>query len=152
MVAFTLLHKPQAWMLVLQWAGDKLEFPQLANSMTHHFGDWYNPAEWKEVFNHVFLCSDPGEDIEDAHHIPMAIATIEAAMASRGVTVTSTRPARSSTANSKGKGKRKATDNPHCSRPKKRMRHIPVNKFFDIEVQVDMEDELSKEDEDLGEY
>ena len=128
-------------MLVLQWARETIKFPELVESLTRSFADRYNPAKWQEVFNLVFRFADPGEDIEDGNCIPMAVAAVEAAMASRGVTIASTAPsaAQSSTADSKGKGKRKAINGPQRSLPRKRMHSISVIKFLDVEAQANAE-------------
>lgn len=152
MTSSSLLDDPQAWSLVLQWASDKVEFPQLVELLAHTFGDRYISAEWQDLFNQVFLFFDPGEDIEDADRASMAIAAVEAAMVARGVTIAQADPSAAQPSTAEGKGKRKATNSPRRSRPKKRFHSLAVNSFLDIEAQVDTEDDMSEDEEDSGEW
>lgn len=162
------MQDPQAWSLVLQWAKDNISYPHLVESFAT-FGDRYILSEWKDLFNHVFTFSDPGEDIEDTDRIPLAVAAVEAAMVSHGVSFSQPGPSVEQGADPvkhdrkgkrkaldplihDGEGKRKAPRSPRLSRPKKRTCSNAVNRFIDLEAQAsgEEESESSEEEEDTG--
>ena len=146
----------------MQWADDSMNFPTLLDTMVTQFGDRYIYAEWKDIFTSVFDVSESGE----------GSLVVKTAMDARGLAFTDINPTPDpSTSASKNvltrRVKRKFShDGPSSQdggvqtrRPSKRVRptvcrtsyciimlwltRIQLNRFLDIEAQVENESESS---------
>ena len=79
----SLLDSPDAWVLMMQWVNDIIDFPTLMRSM-ERFGDRYIYVEWGDIMLRVFtlLEEDDGR----------AVAAIEAAMNACGIILSGVNP------------------------------------------------------------
>ncbi|KAI6094576.1 hypothetical protein F5141DRAFT_1223628 [Pisolithus sp. B1] len=127
-----LLKDLSAWRLVMDWAQEKLNYPEFDDRI-REFGPRYVHAEWQPLITALFALSDPSN--EDPRS-PSSL--VEQAMQSHGVSfVTSTNPLLRISARP-GKA------------PRKR-RKTGISKFFDLAAAEKDSDEDDKEEEDFGE-
>ncbi|KAI6094498.1 hypothetical protein F5141DRAFT_1069492 [Pisolithus sp. B1] len=127
-----LLKDLSAWRLVMDWAQEKLNYPEFDDRI-REFGPRYVHAEWQPLITALFALSDPSN--EDPRS-PSSL--VEQAMQSHGVSfVTSTNPLLRISARP-GKA------------PRKR-RKTGISKFFDLAAAEKDSDEDDEEEEDFGE-
>ena len=81
--SISLLDSLDAWVLMMQWVNDVIDFPTLTHSM-EKFGDRYIYAEWGDIMLRVFtlLEEDDGR----------AVAAVKAAMNARGIILLGVNP------------------------------------------------------------
>jgi len=141
--------------------GRRLDWrPPTCQLMSETFGCWYIDDEWKELYMKIFLFDDSEEDINDAEHVHLSRAAVEAGMASCSISTTNASPSVSpatgpATVDRKGKSKHKASASPQKARHKKRSCSTILSCFLDIEVEDDDDDDehpgINREDtEDTG--
>ncbi|KAI6031651.1 hypothetical protein BKA83DRAFT_4122217 [Pisolithus microcarpus] len=71
-----LLKDPSAWRLMMDWAQDKMDYPEFDDKI-REFGPRYVHAEWQPLINTIFALSDPSNEdprqpsslVEDAMQI-----------------------------------------------------------------------------------
>ncbi|KAI6011223.1 hypothetical protein BKA83DRAFT_4502778 [Pisolithus microcarpus] len=71
-----LLKDPSAWRLMMDWAQDKMDYPEFDDKI-REFGPRYVHAEWQPLINAIFALSDPSNEdprqpsslVEDAMQI-----------------------------------------------------------------------------------
>ncbi|KAI6145327.1 hypothetical protein EDD17DRAFT_1514930 [Pisolithus thermaeus] len=126
-----LLKDLSAWCLVMDWAQEKLNYPEFDDRI-REFGPRYVHAEWQPLITALFALSDPSN--EDPRS-PSSL--VEQAMQSHGVSfVTSTNLLLRISARP-GKA------------PRKR-RKTGISKFFDLAAAEKDSDEDDEEEEDFG--
>ncbi|KAI6128856.1 hypothetical protein EV401DRAFT_1885134 [Pisolithus croceorrhizus] len=130
-LADPLLKDLSAWCLVMDWAQEKLNYPEFDDRI-REFGPRYVHAEWQPLITALFALSDPSN--EDPRS-PSSL--VEQAMQSHGVSfVTSTNLLLRISARP-GKA------------PRKR-RKTGISKFFDLAAAEKDSDEDDEEEEDFG--
>jgi len=60
-LAGPLLKDPSAWCLMMDWAKDKIGYPNFDNKI-REFGPRYIHDKWKSLINAIFATSDPSNE------------------------------------------------------------------------------------------
>ncbi|KAH0826466.1 hypothetical protein J3R83DRAFT_5467 [Lanmaoa asiatica] len=141
----SLLHDPDAWAVVLEWATDAINFPTYQSKM-QGFGNRYVSSEWNAICNHIFDLSEDGDAtaatayVEEQQRsrglLPPRSAVGSSENAAAHVEEQPSGPVPSPAVGSNAEGKRKAEDGKRRRRQRKRTRYT-ANPFLDLETQVD---------------
>ena len=149
-LAGPLLKDPSAWRLMMDWAKDKIGYPDFDNKI-REFGPRYIHDEWKSLINAIFAISDPSNEEPQS---PTTL--VEEAMRSHGVSfVTSADPLPA--VSSQRNPLRSAVRHRSGKAPQKsKRRKTDVGKFLDLateEEEDDDDDDLrdnGEEDKEIG--
>ncbi|KIM53424.1 hypothetical protein SCLCIDRAFT_31904 [Scleroderma citrinum Foug A] len=133
--AGSLLKDLSAWHLIMNWAEDKVGYPNF-DTKIREFGSWYIHDEWRSLIDTIFTSSDPST--EDPRS-PSAL--VEEAMRTHGVSFAA--PADLSSVSTS-----------QCNPPPECSATFNVGRFLDLaaeeEDNEEEDDEDKDEDEDIG--
>ncbi|KAI6133430.1 hypothetical protein EDD16DRAFT_1514564 [Pisolithus croceorrhizus] len=139
----SLLKDPAAWRIMMDWAQDKIEYPDFDNKI-RGFGARYIHAEWQPLINAIFALSDPSnEDLQPPSSL------VEGAMRAHGVSFATPPGSLPTVPTSPRNPSQSATRRPSGKTPRKsKCRKTGIGMFLDVATEEDDEDD--DEDEDFS--
>ncbi|KAI6097733.1 hypothetical protein EV401DRAFT_1895427 [Pisolithus croceorrhizus] len=139
----SLLKDPAAWRIMMDWAQDKIEYPNFDNKI-RGFGARYIHAEWQPLINAIFALSDPSnEDLQPPSSL------VEGAMRAHGVSFATPPGSLPTVPTSPRNPSQSATRRPSGKTPRKsKCRKTGIGMFLDVATEEDDEDD--DEDEDFS--
>ncbi|KAI6116945.1 hypothetical protein EDD16DRAFT_1701719 [Pisolithus croceorrhizus] len=140
----SLLKDPAAWRIMMDWAQDKIEYPDFDDKI-RGFGAWYIHAEWQPLINAIFVLSDPSN--EDSQP-PSSL--VEGAMRAHRVSFATPPGSLPTIPTSPCNPSWSATRRPSGKTPQKsKCQKMGISMFLDVAAEEDDEDD--DEDEDFSE-
>ncbi|KAI6104786.1 hypothetical protein EDD16DRAFT_1524630 [Pisolithus croceorrhizus] len=141
---FSVPPKLTAWRIMMDWAQDKIEYPDFNNKI-RGFGAWYIHAEWQPLINAIFTLSDPSN--EDSQP-PSSL--VEGAMWAHRVSFATPPGSLPTIPTSPHNPSQSATRHPSGKTPQKsKHQKTGISMFLDVAAEEDDKDD--NEDEDFSE-